>query len=148
MRTCSRCDQVKIETEFFFKDKKTGRRHSQCKDCYRANRGAHYAEHYAKYKTLYRERARKRRNVLKKEFRENMLAYLHGKTCEICGETDIRTFEFDHIDQTKKTFAVSQAVRLGYMWPEVTAELQKCRILCANCHKKHTASQANWYKNS
>lgn len=148
MRICSKCGQGKTEVEFFLKNKKTGRRHSQCKDCYKTERNAHYAEHYAKYRDLYRARARKRRDALKKEFRENMLVYLNDKVCTICGETDVRTFEFDHVDQEEKTFTISQAVRLGYGWPEVMAELKKCRILCANCHKKHTAAQANWYKST
>ena len=147
MKVCSKCVKEKPDDEFFMRDKATGRLHAQCKICYKVHRLSYYAEHYAKYSTLYRERAKIRRNVLKQEFRHNMLSFLKNKQCTICGEQDIRTFELDHINPKEKLFNVSQAVRLGYSWSAVETELKKCRILCANCHRKHTATQANWYKN-
>ena len=75
-----------------------------------------------------------------------MLKYLNGKGCAVCNETDIRTFEFDHINPITKKFNISQAVKLGYRWSDVEEEISKCRILCANCHKKHAAEQRGWYK--
>lgn len=118
------------------KDSKSGRLHTQCKDCYKLHRKIYYAEHYTKYKKAYQERARYRRAQLRHEYRSNMLKYLDKKLCEICGEADIRTLEFDHVDPSKKSFGISQAVRLGYRWKDVVIEIEKCRILCANCHKK------------
>lgn len=75
-----------------------------------------------------------------------MLEYLSTRACVICNENDVRVLEFDHLDQKTKTFTISQAVRLNYSWDDVLLEIEKCRILCANCHKKHTATQGNWYK--
>jgi 5-methylcytosine-specific restriction endonuclease McrA len=75
-----------------------------------------------------------------------MLKYLDGKSCELCGEVDIRTFEFDHVTPAEKNFSISQAVSLGHSWDDVDEEINKCRILCANCHKKQTAEQFGWYK--
>lgn len=123
------------------------RLHSQCKECYKQHRKSFYAEHYAKYGDLYRQRAKIQRDNLRIEFRNNMLFLLKQSRCAICSESDIRVLEFDHLDPTKKLFGISQAVRLGYRWSDVEAEIKKCRVLCANCHKKHTASQSNWYKN-
>lgn len=146
MKICSKCQTPKDVSEFFVKDKKVNRLHAQCKDCYKEHRKQYQASHYLKYKEEYLERARKRRKELRNEFRTKMLLYLSGKRCVICKESDIRTFEFDHIDPRNKKFSISQAVRLGFGWEDVVIELEKCRILCANCHKKHTASQAAWYK--
>lgn len=95
---------------------------------------------------MYLLRAKIRRTVLRDEFRRNMLEFLSDKACIICHESDARVLEFDHIDPSKKTFSISQAVKLGYGWNKVLEEIRKCRILCANCHKKHTASQYGWYK--
>lgn len=147
MKVCSKCSVAKPETEYFVKDKKSGRLHAQCKECYKEHRKSYYAEHYEKYKVLYRQRAKERREAQRQEFRDNIVRYLNKKSCTICGEYDIRTLEFDHIDPTNKLFSISQAVRQGYSWKDIEMEIKKCRVLCANCHKKHTASQQGWYKN-
>jgi len=146
MKTCSKCGETKPLTDFFVKDKKTGRLHAQCKACYKLHRQSFYKDHYAKYKPLYLARAKVRREKLRLEFHTNMLAYLSNKCCVDCGENDIRVLELDHIDPSSKRFNISQAVRLGFSWNDVLAEIKKCRILCANCHKKRTAQQFDWYK--
>lgn len=146
MKVCTKCNQSKDASSFFVRDKKTGRLHAQCKACYRDHRKSYSAEHYSKYGEAYRRRARDQRIRLRQIYRENMLAYLSDKKCELCGESDIRTLEFDHLDPKTKLFNISQAVRLNYSWDDVLEEIDKCRILCANCHKKHTAEQTGWYK--
>ena len=75
-----------------------------------------------------------------------MLEYLRDKFCVVCGESDVRALEFDHIDPACKSFNISQSVKLGHRWERVVEEIKKCRILCANCYKKHTSSQYGWYK--
>ena len=146
MKVCTKCSVEKPDDNFFVKDSRTGRRHAQCKACYKMHRQTYQAQHYAKYASLYRARAKRRRAMLRDEFRTNMLLYLAGKSCLLCNESDIRTFELDHINPQTKSFSISQAVRLGYPVPKVLLELEKCRVLCANCHKKITAEQAGWYK--
>ena len=32
----------------------------------------------------------------------------------------------------------------AYTWPTVEAEIAKCDIRCANCHRRRTAAQFNW----
>lgn len=147
MKTCTKCGALKDESEYFVKDSRTGRLHAQCKLCYKEHRQGYYAQHYAKYKTAYLLRAKVRRTQLRNEFRSNMLEYLADKACSICGEADIRVLELDHLRPAEKHFSISQAVRLGYTWKEVLEEVKKCRVLCANCHKRHTAEQQDWYKN-
>jgi hypothetical protein len=146
-KKCSKCNETKPIGDFFVKQKSAGRMHSQCKDCYKQHRRTYYYKHYLKYGDEYRRRAKRRRESLKDIFRTNIISYLSNKKCEICSESDIRVLEFDHLDPLDKRFSVSQAVKLGYSWDDAVKEISKCRILCANCHKKHTATQANWYKN-
>ena len=146
MRICTKCLIAKPETDYFIKDKTSGRLHAQCKACYKLLRQKTYAKHYEKYKEEYRHRAKVRRESLKTIYRSNMLAFLANERCALCGESDIRVLEFDHLDPLAKEFTISQAVRLNRSWDEVLREIKKCRILCANCHKKHTASQMGWYK--
>lgn len=146
-KICSKCGVDKLLADYYVKDTKSNRLHAQCKKCYKEHRKTFYMEHYAKYGDLYRQRAQLRRERLRHEFRVNMLKYLRTSECVVCRENDIRVLEFDHIDPGTKLFNISQAVKLGRNWSEVETEMKKCRVLCANCHKKHTASQANWYKN-
>ena len=146
MKQCTKCKVTKSESEYFVKDSKSGRLHSQCKQCYREHRSTYYKQHYRTYREQYLERARIRRRTLRNQFRENMLKYLEGKACIICGENDKRTFEFDHISPSEKGFGIARSVSLGHSWDEVENEMKKCRILCANCHKKQTAAQVGWYK--
>lgn len=84
---------------------------------------------------------------MKQEFQDRIIGYLRNKQCVVCGESDIRVLEFDHINPSLKKFGISQAYRLGIKWDSVVEELGKCRVLCANCHKRHTAKQFNWYRN-
>jgi len=146
MKQCTKCNEAKPLSDFFVKDKKTGRLHSQCKACYKLHRQSYYVQHYLKYGDAYRERATLRRAAIRKELQINMLRYLKDKSCVICGEHDIRTLEFDHLDPATKSFGIAKGITDGRNWDVILTEIKKCRILCANCHKKHTASQRNWYK--
>lgn len=57
-----------------------------------------------------------------------------GGCCELCGYSRcIDALIFHHDDPTLKDFAVGKD---GYTrsWESVRAELDKCSLLCANCH--------------
>lgn len=54
--------------------------------------------------------------------------------CKSCSENHIACLEFHHIDSKTKLFEIS-AFRF-YALPEVLEELEKCEVLCANCHRK------------
>jgi hypothetical protein len=57
-----------------------------------------------------------------------------GGACERCGYNKCyRALEFHHTDPTKKDFGIAYK---GYTrsWEKVKEELDKCLMLCANCH--------------
>lgn len=62
-----------------------------------------------------------------------------GNRCERCGYDDcLEALEFHHADPSKKDFSISSK---GYTrsWKRVQLELDKCVMLCANCHREvHT----------
>lgn len=146
MKICTKCSIEKAENEFFVKDNKSGRLHAQCKDCYREHRKTYANEHYLKYGDEYRERAKIRRAKVKRGLQEKLIAYLKDKACIQCGEADIRVLEFDHLDPLLKRFGIANAITDGRKWEDILAEIHKCQILCANCHKKRTAVQYGWFK--
>ena len=87
-------------------------------------------EHTKRYGSTYqRNRARQRKA---------MLVQLFGGCCEDCGTTGHPViFDFDHKDPKEKKFDVTN--RMGSRrWEEVYEEAQKCRLLCADCHRLRT----------
>lgn len=143
---CTSCKKSKPETDFFIRNVAKDIRHSQCKICYTEKRKLTYKKHYHKYGDMYRQRAIKRKLVVKSDLRLKMLEFLDGKNCVICGMGDIRVLEFDHINPSNKSFSIARGLSNLYKWDNIIEEIKKCRILCANCHKIVTAEQQNWYK--
>jgi hypothetical protein len=60
--------------------------------------------------------------------------YLGGK-CHDCGLVthQIEVYDFHHLDPTAKEMNVGSLFRLA--WSTITHELNKCALLCANCHR-------------
>ena len=66
--------------------------------------------------------------------------------CKICERLvlpeETSGFHFDHIDPTEKYRAISAMVGNNYSWRNsILPEIDKCRLLCANCHRIHTQEQ-------
>lgn len=74
----------------------------------------------------------KRRKVIK----QKAVDYLGGK-CQICELKDecSAVYEFHHKDPTKKDFTISGKGHCR-SWERVKTELDKCILLCANCHRR------------
>jgi hypothetical protein len=60
--------------------------------------------------------------------------YLGGK-CTQCHTCDHAVLQFHHLEQSEKEEQISR-LYLG-RWSNVQKELEKCSILCANCHSEH-----------
>jgi len=73
--------------------------------------------------------------TLRRERKQRAVKLL-GASCLGCGSTfPARLFEFHHLDATTKDFAIS-ADGILRSWPKIEAELAKCVLLCANCHRE------------
>jgi len=74
----------------------------------------------------------KRSRTLKKANKQKALEYCGGK-CSICNYNKCpAALHFHHKDPQTKTKQVSQL--LTYDWNIIKEELDKCILLCANCH--------------
>ena len=56
--------------------------------------------------------------------------------------TNLAVFEFDHREPEHKLFAVGNCN--GKPLAMLEAEMAKCDMLCANCHRLRTIDQAPW----
>lgn len=58
--------------------------------------------------------------------------------CSECGYKEHpEALEFDHTSDNK-SFTVSRAIALGYSEKKILSEIEKCELVCANCHRVRT----------
>ncbi len=55
--------------------------------------------------------------------------------CSKCDMTDPHCLDFHHRDETKKSGTVSELINCDVPKQELKVEIEKCEILCANCHR-------------
>jgi len=134
------CKQEKDIKDFPLKDKKRGTRRSYCWECQRGYLRAHYQNNKPYYKAKARIRNTETRNLNY----ARLYQYLATHPCVDCGEADIRVLEFDHINSKTKLMEVTMLVRGAYSWAMIEKEIKKCRVRCANCHRRRTAKQFKW----
>ena len=67
---------------------------------------------------------------------QRFLEWKSKQKCSRCPENHPSCLEFHHRDPSKKDFNISQGWRLNYSWDRLMLEIEKCEILCANCHRK------------
>jgi hypothetical protein len=109
-QTCV-CCKVKLNSENAHYRKSRGTYHSYCKIC--------FAEYTFK----------KRFN-----FKINALEY-KGNCCESCGyNKDITALEFHHKNPAQKE--INPAKLYHKPWDFAKEELDKCSVLCSNCHRE------------
>jgi hypothetical protein len=107
-------------------------------------RRAYDRKWYAKNFDRLRESKNKRIRDAKKRNGLYVFQYLKNHPCVDCGESDPIVLEFDH--QHSKERNVSDLLRGSYSLKKVILEIDKCEVRCANCHRRKTAKQFNWYQ--
>lgn len=75
-------------------------------------------------------KVKSRRQKLKKQAVEYM-----GSKCQICGyDKCVWAFDFHHKNPNEKEFEIARYLTLS--WEKIKVELEKCLMLCANCHRE------------
>jgi len=109
MKFCNGCQTLKSFSCFSSDKSKSCGRASQCKECNRAKN-------------------QKARDDLWKRIEE----YVGGRKCAHCGiESEYPIYDFHHLDPTEKEREVTRSLK----WDKVKAEIDKCIMLCSNCHR-------------
>ena len=138
MKVCSRCGgDPKPDVDFGIKRKtKSGevRRQPYCKKCNRE----YCKEHYRRNKAYYLKKSKRHRAQVAKIV--NKIKADAG--CSICKkEFDPVVLDFDHRPGTTKITNVSTLLVEGRGLKAVMAEIKKCDVICANCHRRLTAAR-------
>ena len=120
-RKCGGCGleaHTEIDLELFKVDKSClHNRGNQCKECDSKRRGIQQLE-------------------IRNTNKIKLLEYVGGSyICSDCGFTheDRSVFDFHHLDPKGKEKDVGQLMH--FSWGILKRELDKCALLCANCHR-------------
>lgn len=95
----------------------------------------------ARWEREHPEGRQKRERHARQDAREFVAAAKAGKPCVDCGiEYPTYVMDFDHRDGTDKVCSVARMVSQGWSLPRIAAEIAKCDLRCANCHRIKTWS--------
>ena len=98
-------------------------------------------EHYISHREKYISQARRRKVAATEENTRRLVDYLRAHPCVDCGETDVLVLEFDH--QRDKLFNISWGLA-EKPWAKIQLEIDKCQVVCANCHRRRTAMRGGF----
>lgn len=74
-------------------------------------------------------------NIRRSRIKVKMVEYLGGR-CQVCGyDKYIGSLDFHHVNSKSKSFNLS-VDNLYRSWEVIMAELDKCVIVCSNCHRE------------
>lgn len=101
-----------------------------------------YFRKYRKENPHYVERSRIRsrkyaklhHNKNKEKHKTINISIKKSLKCSNCGFDDFRALQFHHRNPKEKKFNVSTAIGKGYGYDKIMTEIEKCDVLCANCH--------------
>ena len=91
----------------------------------------------AEYKKRWRE---KRVAALKKR-----LKVLRSQPCTDCnGVFPWFIMHYDHRNRKEKVGGVAKLVSRGQTWEAISKEIEKCDLVCPNCHAIRTHENKDW----
>jgi hypothetical protein len=71
-----------------------------------------------------------------KTYKEKWRGYKATLACVQCGQNHPATFDFHHVDSGTKEASVNKLLK-NRAYKRAMEEIQKCVVLCANCHRIH-----------
>jgi hypothetical protein len=94
------------------------------------------AKHYVTHKETHNDRFKAKRKAIKLEAIE-----YKGNRCSICGyDRCSAALEFHHMDPSKKDSGIADLMN-KCNFELLRPELDKCILLCSNCHRETHANQ-------
>ena len=136
----SRCGAIKPLTDFHRDRSRKDGRQSYCRAC----NIEEMIRYHAANGDVCRARIKKRKDRLREVNQRLLLGYLLTHPCVDCGEDDPVVLDFDHLRD--KLLNVSELVNRATPWEEILAEIAKCEVVCANCHRRRTCLRLDSYR--
>jgi hypothetical protein len=117
------CKLPKSEDQFYRKGKKLQSRCKECKKLYNH-------DHYKANKDIYLAN----RDAWRNSRRQKVAEMKRAVGCTLCPEREPCCLDFHHTDSDLKEFEIS--AKIDCAWEDIVAEIEKCVVLCKNCHTK------------
>lgn len=127
MPACTKCGKTKRVSAFNWNGYKA-RLEYHCRACH----SDYTHDHYIKNKQYYKNKAARRR----RELQDWMAEQKSILKCSRCVESHAACLEFHHTDPTQKDENLSTAVNRGWSVQRLISEIEKCEVVCSNCHRK------------
>lgn len=89
-------------------------------------------EWYHKNKKSERAHILRRKNEIRKWFSD----YKKNLKCSMCKENHPATLDFHHKNGKEKEMSITKLVYEGYSIEKILKEIEKCIVVCSNCHRK------------
>lgn len=90
--------------------------------------------YYRKHLKLYKDKNTKRKKMLL-----DFVNSLKNKQCMDCGIVyPPYVMDFDHRDPSEKINTISRIIRDMWSKKRILSEIEKCDLICANCHRIRT----------
>lgn len=127
-KRCTQCNNEKPLSEFYKlnEQKHPGKYRSYCKECSKHNyKHLHYQANKKYYKTKVKERL--------KDIQEWFREYKKNLICCMCGDSTPWHLSFHHHNNDKED-TVSSLVCGGAGKDKILDEINKCVVVCHNCH--------------
>lgn len=148
MKKCSDCNEEKPLDSFHKNKTKADGYQHVCKECKaQRHKDRIQKEGYQKNKEVYRLKNAKRRD----DWRRWLLEFKSSLCCVECGENHPSCLEFHHRNPEDKDFNIA-GFATKQMFNDkkqqvILKEIDKCDVLCSNCHRKRHWIEGGYYKN-
>lgn len=131
MKTCTTCKEVKPVTEFHKDARSASGYCHECKICRNRRTREHHRRHYIENKEAWKASVQRCKSSRRDRFNE----WKATLVCSQCGENSTCCLDFHHLDPSLKEIGIARALD-HWAWSRLMAEVDKCVVLCANCHRK------------
>jgi hypothetical protein len=88
--------------------------------------------HYYRNKSDWKERIGQRKQELRKWLWEKQ----SNRGCKDCGESHVAALQWHHLNPDDKDRSPATMAKHGCCKERIEMEIEKCVVLCANCHAK------------
>ena len=134
MKVCHDCKLPKDESEFHKNRTRPDGLQARCKPC-----------HTQRARDTYRKnptRAMDQARAFKRDKRQWIFS-LKNRPCIDCGGVfHPECMDFDHMDHDEKELCISAMYRRNFSREKILAEVDKCEVVCSNCHRMRTKARS------
>ncbi len=129
-KICPKCTKL-LNKKLFGKnkDKKDGLQ-TYCKSCRKEIDRESYLKSDIKKNNNIKNKLKYKKECL------SLIKKEKEKGCFICKESEHCVLDFHHLDPSTKEQNIADYASKGYSPKRIALEIEKCIILCSNCHRK------------